>query len=531
MSSLTEAITECDALSTTAYNRGLHTKASGSVIDIGPSGGSGFSDWATQSGNRERYALFKGWVYPPVNAIAETGAGQKICVGKVKKKEEGKPSSRKHYETKIPTQVMEKAADSEIEILQSHWLLDVMKNPNPVQTKWEFVYTFFANLCLTGWSYVIGGQVGTKKEPKVEFYAIPTTWVTPDHREEPFGSIVVKNPRRPGSSVTLKKGEFGFAKLPNPADPLAAISPASTQITALRIDDHIQSSRERFYHNGIFPSAIVKIGTNPHPDVPAGIRPRLTAGQRRQVYGVIRKMIGGVANYGNPAIIDGYIESIERLQMQHNEMGWEKSEEVNRKRILAAFGVHPYILGEAVSVGGYAQVNNIEKRFFGKVNTYIDLFSGVMTSFAAPMAAIEDDILIWLEKCEAIDPSLDWSKKNAARTRGDISQNEIRAELGLPPDEDHNEQIIDKGMVQGINQILGMKAQGQMELDQVIAYLEGLGLPSPLAKRLAGPKVKKPEQQQQEQQAVQGLQEAVKALRAPMLIGVDEETDRILMGV
>jgi hypothetical protein len=97
--------------------------------------------------------------------------------------------------------------------------------------------------------------------------------------------------------------------------------------------------------------------------------------------------MGGVANYGEPAIVDGMIESVTRLSATQNEMGWEKSEDKIRTRILSAFGVHPYILGEPVGVGGYAQVVNIEKRFYKRVNTFLDMLSTVVTNFVGPMTA------------------------------------------------------------------------------------------------------------------------------------------------
>ena len=113
-----------------------------------------------------------------------------------------------------------------------------------------------------------------------------------------------------------------------------------------------------------------------------------------------------MANYGNPAIIDGLIEKYERMSATSNEMGWDKSEDKVRTRILSAYRVHPYILGEHVSVGGHAQVAAIEKRFCSGVNSGLDLLSTLMTNFLGPAVAENERVVIAWEKCIAVDDKL-----------------------------------------------------------------------------------------------------------------------------
>jgi hypothetical protein len=222
--------------------------------------------------------------------------------------------------------------------------------------------------------------------------------------------------------------------------------------------------------------------------------------------GAVQKVMSGVANYGNPAIVDGLIESIERMSMTSNEMGWEKSEDKVRTRILSAFGVHPYILGEPVGVGGYAQVVNIEKRFYKRVNTFLDMLGTVVTQFVGPAMSKtkaglkkkepkREDLLIWWEECVSVDPSLRWSNLNAARTRGDVSRNEIRAELNLPPDETYGDQTktwtaADLNAVVALQGVVG---QGQVTPQQAAAIYELMFDMDPAdAKKIAGKAPPKP---------------------------------------
>lgn len=492
MGAITKAMNRSRAVVSTAHSQVVRQKQGGAQSQLVQSDLAGMYDMGRQAKNRRNYELMRGWLYSAVNALASEAASQPVMVGTIHKKEEEKkdgrrrPKESKLYHTnKMTKGAQSKAADQELEVYESHPLLDILQHPNPIQHKWQFVYTFVANLCFTGWGYIVAGK---KKDGGIELYSLPTTWVKPDHRKGPFAEFRLVNPKRIESqddTPPLTRDQVAFAHLPNPSDPLSALAPVSSQLSAIRIDDHIQTSQELFFENGIFPSAVVTVGKDPHPDAPGGIRPRLTGTQRRQVYGAIRKIMSGVANYGNPAIVDGLIEKIEKLQMNQSEMGWDKSEDKTRARILSAFAVHPYILGEAVSVGGYAQVASIERRFCKRVNTFLDMLGILLTNFAGGSIESKNDLLVWFEKTEPQDPSLYWTNIRDARNREDISQNEYRALLGFPPDEDENEAILNKAMLTPLSQLLGQVGT-KIRQEQLVAIIEGLGVPTDLAKRIAG---------------------------------------------
>jgi hypothetical protein len=443
-----------------------------------------FTQLADQAANTRRYQLYRGWVYAAVNALAAEAAGQPVTLGRVSSKsKKGKPRSEKGY-VKVPSFYRTKQADDEVEIIYEHPLLDALEPPNPIQGLWQYVYSYVANLCLTGWSFIVIDDQG--KDGR-DYYSIPTTWIRPDHSEGAFSKFRIINPQNPASELNgepLDRSQVMFATLPNPADPMGALSPSTATSQAISIDDQIQTSQAAFFENGIFPSVIVTMGSNPHPDVPAGIRPRLTSEQRRQVYGAIKKVSSGVANYGNPAIIDGMIEKIERLSASQNEMGWEKSEKAVRTRILSAYGVHPFILGEEMP-GSYAQANIVEGRFYKKVNTYLKMLSDLHTAHARQHD--DDSILMWWEPCKAVDPGMERSAWESARNRGDVRQNEYRAEvMGLPPDPDETEELIDKGMTKDVLAVAQGVRAGTIEKEQGVAILVGIGMPEKMARKIAG---------------------------------------------
>jgi hypothetical protein len=451
-----------------------------SLVDISPNDAIGsLQGMADQSANRERYGMFRGHLYSAINAICTRAAGQAAHVGKVEgadvpEERRQIPRSKQARIRNLPKAVQElcqKSPDLSVELVLDGPLVEALEEPNDMQRRWQFVYSFVANLLLTGRGYVIGSV----SEGELEFFSLPTSWIRPNKN---FTEFEVVNPRTQMPVTTdqkLTRENVAFATLPNPSDPMAAMAPAQAQSRAIMIDEHIQTSQERFFHNGIFPSVVVTVGADPHP---AGggpsFRPRLSGSQRRAVASAIRKTMSGVANYGNPAIIDGMIERIDRLSATQNEMGWDKSEVKIRQRILGAFGVHPFILGEPVNVGGHAQAFVIEKQFCTGVNTYLNMLSGLMTGFFKPVSIEnQEKIVVWWEPCEAQDAAIEAQNWRDARKNGDVTRNEIRHRLNLTPDEsggDRNTQFTPQH-VQQITQIQKDVEGGSLDRDAAIATL------------------------------------------------------------
>jgi len=506
-----------NALTDVAANRSIAETASRQMIKSGASFSSVFSNdpglsqlnsMRSSSRNRKTYEQYAGWVHSAVSALAMYASDADVILARItgakssntyreKDAKDGKPNRKRilseGYRKRMPRRMREKSAREEYEMVLDHPLLDTMEKPNAFQSRNSFVNMFVTNLCLTGWGFVIYGH--NKTTGLAEFYALPTTWVKPIHDKGPFAEFKIVNPNNPAASegqAPIPGNQVGFAHFPNPGDPFSAIAPAGAQSRAISIDDKIQSSQEVFFHNGIFPSVVLSIGTNPFGDkMPGdGTRPLLDDKQRRQVIGAINKVHAGVANYGHPAIIDGLIEKIEKMSMTQNEMGWEKSEKIVRSRILSAFGVHPFILGEEMP-GSYAQAYEVRQLFYDRVNKFLDALSTIVSTMVNEFS--EEPIELYWERLVPVDPMMDAKKYSDARKNNDISQNEYRAWMGLPPDDDRNEAIVNHPMVMQITGILKMVADRSMVVDQAVALLEAMGLPTDKAEKIVGDGPPEPE--------------------------------------
>jgi len=122
----------------------------------------------------------------------------------------------------------------------------------------------------------------------------------------------------------------------------------------------------------------------------------------------------------------------------------------------------------------------------------LDMLSTLLTNL---LGAIEGDekLLIWFEECQASNPERRTTTFLAMRASGDIGQNEMRAEMGLPPDEDLNQAVIQASSMAGITQILTLLGQGSIQREQAVATFVGMGVPTDVAENIAGVGLPEPE--------------------------------------
>ena len=137
--------------------------------------------------------------------------------------------------------------------------------------------------------------------------------------------------------------------------------------------------------------------------------------------------------------------------------------------------------------------------FFSRVNTFLFMLSKVMTELSNKVYTPPDDgkrydgkLKVEYKPCKAVDPSMEKSMWEQARNRGDISQNEFRAFMGLPPDEDDSQEVLSKQTLQGVAAVAEKATSGAVTTEQAEAILRALGLPDDVAKDIAGDGPKDP---------------------------------------
>jgi hypothetical protein len=478
----------------------------GLMSSLGTSDGFSFGD---KGASQARLALaeFRSWVYVCVNAIAGRLSSQPMVaclVSDDQKSKTGKRNSRLDVtrKRKVPESIRAKLPTAfSMEILTSGDIVRTLEQPNPVQSRSQFLYFSAASLLLCGECYWVAGLATPDESdqtsddgPRVEYWAIPRTWIKPLHEGRLFSGYELRTSPN-AEPILLSSSQVARTYFPDPSDIRACRSPLQAVATSVRVDDRLQASQEQAFDRGLDPNLIVTVGRLRDEDGKLGDRrPRLTGSQRRQLIRAVQEVWDSTVNEGYPAIVDGFIESVHKLSNTPSEMDWTESGDVIKRRIFQAFRVNPIIVGEIVGANR-AQVVEAEKHFCANaVNPIASALSDSADRLSRSFfeGGSSTRLTVYVEQAEPTDPDLDTRRWGDARKLGDVTRDEYRAELlGLPPLEDDNATrntlLSTVGGITGTVQVVTAVGQGMVRPEQAQAMLElFLEIPPDVAGRIAG---------------------------------------------
>lgn len=389
---------------------------------LAPAGGSWGVPVPSLGRAREQAEHCRGWVYAAVRAIASRIAGQPICAGR-KVRSPARGPSRK---ADVPLCV--KSAGN-VEPLDSHPVLDLLADPNPVMTSWALRYMTVASLELTGRAYWWLFRDETGRE---SVWPLASSWVLPNHTPSLYSSYTVQAPGL-GTPFTVPGEDVVHFLYPDPSDPVyGALSPLQALARSVVADEAIQDSQWRAFANGVNPGWLLTVGR--HPDTVTGgmgQRPILTIAQRQQVVATIKAFYAGVARAGEPLILDGLIESATRASNTPAEMDFLSSGKVTKERIFLGFGVNAIVAGQVEGANRASSLAADDHFVSTCIGPKIELISECLTGWLAPRYS--PDLLLWVEPARSKDPEEEKAEREQRLKYGLITVNEGRAEFGLPP--------------------------------------------------------------------------------------------------
>jgi len=340
----------------------------------------------------EQLRHFTGWVYAAVRPIAHRIAGQPIRVAKV-----GSPRSSK--------------ASASFKPLESHEILRLLADPNDLMVGWSLMFSTVASLELTGrqlWWLPKRQQV----------FPIPTSWIQGFDGATKFTAFKVRPPQST-QPINLPADECCYFSYPNPADPHGAVSPLQAVGGAVDSDEAIQTSQLSMFQRGIHPSHVLRVGKDA-----AGVRPRLTPAQHRQIIGAIQKRYSGVTKAGEPLILDNLIEDVFKLSHSPSEMDYLDSGKQTKARIAQGFGTNPIIMGE-IENANRASATVASQQFCDyTINPKIELLSQCLTEYLGRMFG--GGLKIWIEPAIANDSEMQLRWAETLAKHGVIRADELR---------------------------------------------------------------------------------------------------------
>lgn len=398
-----------------ACKAAVSSQLSDTLVSQGPGGQ--FTHRPDLNNAAEALRHFRGWVYTSVRPIATRIAAQPIHVG------------RSSGSFKIGT----KSPDG-FTPTSDHELVRILNDPNPLMTAWSLIFSTVASLECTGRAlWVFSG-----KEGKRTLWPIPVPWIRRFEGTERYTQIVIQPPHS-GEEIPIDADATVLFSYPSPADPHGVCSPLMAAAGAIDSDECQIASQASVFRKGVHPSIVLTVGSNPHPDFPAGsrggaggFRPRLNDAQTRQIIDAVLKRYGSYANDGAPLILDGLIEDAKNLSTLPREMDFLQSGQMVRERIMMAFGTSPIISG-LVEGSNRASSDAADRHFCDyTVNPKITLLSQTLSSWLR-YTFKDERLAVWIEPCVSHDSEMALKWATLLAQYGSVTGDELRerSPLGL----------------------------------------------------------------------------------------------------
>ncbi len=379
----------------------------------------------------EQYESFKDHVHTAVRPIAQSIAGQRVCLARASRSQPGGPQRRTVPHEKVPKFARTvKGLDTVLSEVEHHPFLDAINDPNELMVSWALMYSTAVSLMLTGrsywWFYL------DPKEKRYHIWPIPTHWMTPRSKgNRLYADYLFRIPQQQADSVVIPGEEVVPFFIPNAGDPRDAFSTLQAASGAVVCDQSIMKGQVAAFRNGIRPGLAVIAGDQKDPNNEKG-RARLNKFQRRQIIDEIKGRFRGSLRDGEPIILDAVVRDIKPVTTSPREMDFLNSGIAVQSRILEAFGTSRFIVGSSEN-GNRAQAVAAEHHFNDfTINPLIEFLSQVMTKWIGPRFAKKNETLVvYIEPRETDDPDTKRNDLKFLGSGGALTVNEARRAYGL----------------------------------------------------------------------------------------------------
>jgi len=392
------AIDDALASSERSYLASKSRKATGSIL--ARKAGGITSPPPDLANATEQLRHFRGWVAAAIRPIASKIAGQKIRLlkGSKPKLEKGNPKP-----------------------LDSHEVLTLLANPNPIMVAWSLLFTTVASLELTGrclwWC-----------PDHKAIWPIPTSWITDVQHTDQWEQFRIRPTG--GDGYWLDADDCCYFHYPSPADPFVAWSPLAAAASAVNADESIITSQQSVFARGVNSNIALIVGKNPSPDGSgSGFRPHLTDAQQRQIIDSIKKKWAGVQHHGEPLILDALFERVDTIGNSPQEMDYINSGKMTKERVMEIFGVNAIICGALDNANRASAAASSEQFIEFCVNPKINLLSEILTRDFSRMFG--QDLQVWIDPCTPRDSEMQWKFLSLAAKYCVLSGDEMRRLMPL----------------------------------------------------------------------------------------------------
>ncbi|WP_020476258.1 phage portal protein [Zavarzinella formosa] len=312
--------------------------------------------------------------------------------------------------------------------IESHPLLDLIYDPNPVQSWREFCGGLTAYHQLSGNAYVFGNGLDKSQKPPRELQLlspgkvkiVPGRGLFPQGYEyRPDANTKFDYPvdQITGQSAILQIRSF------NPLSPWYGLSPIGP--AALGVDIHTGGQRwnKGLLDNGARPSGALSVKGGD------GTPTSLTDDQYLRLKEMIDRQFSGGNNSGRPLLLEGGLEWQE-MSLNPKDMDFLEGKNGAARDIALAFGVPPQLIGLPDSQT-YANYSEAKTAFW--TDTILPLLSMYMDAINRWLTPLYGDgLFLWYDEAgiPALEPMRN-EKANRVNAASYMTINEKRREMGL----------------------------------------------------------------------------------------------------
>ena len=320
--------------------------------------------------------------------------------------------------------------------IHSHPIIDLLNNPNPVQSCQEFFESIYSYRILDGNAYVLCSGLEDKKENLKNIRNLELYTLRPDRMQVIAGENFNFIPAGYRYNINHTHIDYitdpitGLAKILHiknfhPLSDWYGLS--SIEAAAYSIDQHNQASawNQSLLQNGANPTgAIIVKNSDGKPGM-------LTESERQNLRNSIEENFSGSKNAGTPLILEGGLDWKE-MSLSPRDMDYIESKNMTAREIALALGMPPQLLGIP---GDNTYSNLAEARKSLWEQTIIPLAESTIGHLNKWIAAHFDDnisIECDLEKIHVLEErnNANWERMEKSSI---LTVNEKRQKLGLSP--------------------------------------------------------------------------------------------------
>lgn len=305
----------------------------------------------------------------------------------------------------------------------SHPVLDLVRRPNPVQGKAEFLEAVYAQLLLGGNAYVeavapeggVPAELHVLRGDRVSVVPGPDGW--------PAAYDYVVGSRKHRFTMTEGAAPICHVRAYHPLDDHYGLSPLEAAATA--IDVHNAASRwsKALLDNAARPSgAIVFKG--------ADGQAQMTEEQFQRLQSEVEAHHMGARNAGRPMLLEGGLDW-KPMGFSPSDMEFHQTKEAAAREICVAFGVPPMLAG-VPGDATYANYQEANRAFYRL--TVLPLAAKVLASLShwlSAHAGVSVELRPDLDQVPALANERDQQWRRVAEAAF-LTEAEKRALLGLP---------------------------------------------------------------------------------------------------